>query len=275
MPFELAHSHTWTVGSAATGDRYRIDLALPEPGRAGPHPLVVVLDGSAMFLSATEFGRTVARVTAGDLPPMAVVGITCDTPDHLTYLSTRFRDFTPVEWTLHGPFADDMAMVRHGTGGAGAFLRAVVDEVLPAVRAHLDVDPDRIGICGWSLSGLFASYAWRERPDVFSRLLAISPSLWWGDAVILGEPLPDRPPAHRAFVCAGEHEEGDVSLVWPSRFAHAAQREMAAMVRNARRFGERCTVSGATTETVVFAGEHHVTLQSAALARGLVFLYGS
>jgi uncharacterized protein len=270
----LPESDSWVIESARTGARYRVTLSLPL-GVSAPTPLLVVLDGDTMFFSATEFIRTTNLVTMGTMPPMALVGIMRDEPDHLAYFSSRFRDFTPTEWRLHGPFEGDNAMVHHGTGGADAFLDTVTDEVLPSVRDRVEVDPASTGICGWSLSGLFAAYAWRQRPDVFSRLLAISPSLWWGDEVMLASPLAARPPGHRAVVCAGEREEGDVAHVWPSMFANGPQREMAAMVRNAERFGAMCEGSGATTLTFIGAGEHHVTMQAAALARGLVHLFAA
>ncbi|MBI4934246.1 MAG: alpha/beta hydrolase [Actinobacteria bacterium] len=269
----LPNSDAWVIDSAHTGARYRVTLSLPLLPTDAPVPLLVVLDGDTMFFSATEFIRTTNVVTMGTMPSMAVVGVTREEPDHLAYFSSRFSDFTPTEWRLHGPFEADNGMVRHGTGGADAFLAVLTDQLLPSVGERVQVDTDAVGICGWSLSGLFAAYAWRRRPDAFSRLLAISPSLWWGDEVLLAQPVSARPPGHRAVVCAGSREEGDIDLVWPVMFADGPQREMAAMVRNAERFGAMCAESGAATLTFVADHEHHVTMQSAALARGLVHLF--
>lgn len=269
--YEVPNTLTWRVSGG--GDDYRVVLSLP-PGRSkGPVALLVLVDGSALQLTAAEFSRVVTRTTLGALPPVAVLGVTCETEDPLDYASTRFRDFTPTAWELPGPFAADNAMVRHGSGAAGAFLDLLVSEVIPVARQHVEVDPQGVAIGGWSLGGLFATWAWLQRPDVFSRLLAISPSLWWADARILQEPIAPRPPDHRAFVCAGEHEEGDVELVWPRRYANAEQRELAAMVRNAEAFGERLSAIGVATETVVFDAEHHMTLSPAALARGIMHLF--
>ncbi|MFM8356792.1 MAG: alpha/beta hydrolase, partial [Gammaproteobacteria bacterium] len=136
----------------------------------------------------------------------------------------RFRDFTPRAWTLPGPFAVDNPMARLGTGGADRFISAIVDEMLPEVRARLPIDDARVGVCGWSLSGLCAAHAWLSRPEVFSDLVAISPSLWWHDAVILTAPIPTRPASHRAVITAGQHEEGDPDRVWPRIFVNQPQR---------------------------------------------------
>lgn len=269
--YEVPNTLTWRV--AAAGAEYRALLSLP-PGRSkGPVALLVLVDGSALQLTAAEFSRVVTRTTLGALPPVAVLGLTCETEDPLDYASTRFRDFTPTAWELPGPFAADNAMVRHGSGAADAFLELLVSEVIPVARQHVDVDPHRVAIGGWSLGGLFATWAWLQRPDVFSGLLAISPSLWWADAELVHSPIAVRPAGHRAFVCAGEHEEGDLDLVWPRQYANAEQRELAAMVRNAVAFGERLTALGIATDTVVFEAEHHMTVSPAALARGIMHLF--
>ncbi|MEX1105737.1 MAG: alpha/beta hydrolase-fold protein [Ilumatobacteraceae bacterium] len=263
--FVVPNTETWMEGDL------HVALAMPVHAR-GPVPLLVLLDGQSTFLTAVEHARTVSLVTLGALPPIAIVGVWRQSADPLDYFSTRFRDFTPYEWVLPGPFADDNAMVRLGTGGAAGLLHELVDAVLPAVSERVEVSGISIG--GWSLSGLFAAWAWRERPDVFAHLVAVSPSLWWGDGRLLDEGVPSRPGA-KAFVSAGQREEGDMSLVWPQIFANAAQREAAGMVRNAVRFGSMCAAAGVDAETVVFDDEHHVTLVPASLARGIQHLYAN
>lgn len=264
-PFVVPASDTWTDGDL------HVALALPR-GAKGPTPLVLLLDGHTMFLTATETARTVSLVSMGALPPLAIAAVWRDSSDQLDYISTRFRDFTPYEWVLPEPFADDNALVRHGTGGAGAFLDLLVDRVLPAVRERADVTEVAVG--GWSLSGLFAAWAWRERPEEFSHLLAMSPSLWWANGRLLDEGVPPRP-GSRAFISAGEREEGDMALVWPQAFAHAEQRHAAGMVRNAVAFGDLCAAAGVSTNTAVLADEHHVSLVPASLSLGLRHLFAT
>lgn len=263
QPFVVPGTDTWME------DDLHVALAVP-PGHQGPVPLLLLLDGRTMFLTAAEYARTVTLVTMGALPPLAIAAVWRDSSDPLEYFSTRFRDFTPYEWVLPEPFTADNAMVQHGTGRADAFADLLVDRVLPSVRERADVDEVSIG--GWSLSGLFATWAWRERPDAFRHLVSISPSLWWAGGRIIDEGLAPRPGA-KAFISAGEREEGDMSLVWPQRFADPAQRDAAGMVRNAVRYGEICAEAGVDTQTVVFAEEHHVTLVPASLARGIRHLY--
>jgi hypothetical protein len=257
----------WLVPRTDTWRQDDLHVALASPSRtSGPVPTVVLLDGQSMFLTAVEFSRTVSLLTGGALPPMAIAAVWRASTDFAEYTSTRFRDFTPYEWDLPGPFTEDNEMIRHGTGGAGNLLAELVDGLLPSLRERFDVGAVTIG--GWSLSGLFAAWAWRERPDVFDHLLAVSPSLWWHDARLVDEGVPLRSGA-RAFISAGEHEEGDMTKVWPPQYADPAQREAAGMVRNAVAFGTRCADAGVDTLTWVVPDEHHVTLVPASLARGL------
>lgn len=276
-PVILPDSERWTVTPAGEEVGIRVTLALPVGKPKEDVPVLVLLDGDTMFLTATEFTRTVNLVTMGTFPPVAIVGLMRDEKDHGTYIATRFRDFTPVEWTLPPPFEMDNAMISLGTGGAGQFLSSIENEVLPQVRERLGAAGFMVGetaIGGWSLSGLFASWAWLTRPDLFPHLLSITPSLWWDDASLLKAPFGTGRGEQRVFVCAGEHEEGDLDKVYPQQFADGPQRETAAMVRNAETFGRLAAGTGATVDHVTVAGEHHVTVQSAAIARGLRHLFG-
>jgi predicted alpha/beta superfamily hydrolase len=269
-PLEVPGTDTWTEGDL------HVAIAVP-PRTRGPLPVLLLLDGHTMFLTAVEHARTVTHVTRGALTAMAVAAVWRDSSDPLDHVASRFRDFTPYEWVLPEPFAEDNAMILDGTGGAAAFADLLIGRVLPDVArrvADSGAEVADVAIGGWSLSGLFAAWAWRERPDVFRHLVAISPSLWWCSGRILDEGVPPRP-GTKAFVSAGEREEGDMALVWPQRFAHPAQREAAAMVRNAERFGAQCAAAGVDTATVVFADEHHVTLVPASLSRALRHLYAT
>lgn len=276
-PVVLSASEKWTVTPKGHDVGVRVTLSLPVGAAGGTVPLLVLLDGDTMFLTATEFARTANLVTMGTFPPMAIIGLMRDEKDHIKYIATRFRDFTPVEWSLPGPFKADNSMMSLGSGRAEEFLAAIENDVLPQVRRRLSAAGFTIGemaIGGWSLSGLFACWAWTARPDLFPHALAITPSLWWNDASLLVSPLAQRTRDHRIFICAGEHEEGDPANFYPPQFANPPQNEMAAMVRNAETFARLATDAGADVDHVTVSGEHHVTVQSAAMSRGLRHLFG-
>lgn len=275
-PFVLPASEGWTIPSGSDASGLRIALSSPARVTSGPLPLIVLLDGDFLFLTATEFVRTANLVTMGDFPAVAVAGVMRDEPNPMSYVASRFRDFTPQQWVLPGPFAEDNALTTMGTGGASSLLESLERDVLPQVHERLlarGFGVNQVSIGGWSLSGLFASWAWLTRPDLFSHLLAVSPSLWWNDASILKGTFARRPQGQRAFVCVGEHEEGDLAQVYPQRFANAEQRELAGMVRNAAEFARRAEMAGATVQSLALPDEQHVTVQSVAMARGLRHLY--
>lgn len=271
----VPRTERWIHTSRANGAAYRLTLSLPAGTGNKPVPLLVLLDGETMILTATEFVRAQNATMPGLISPVALLSVMADTAPGPEYVAARFRDFTPVEWTLTGPFAADNAMAPLGTGGADALVATIVDEIIPALAPHVTVDAPHSGVCGWSLSGLFAAHAWVSRPDVFSDLVAISPSLWWDGASMLAHPLAQRPAGHRAVITAGEHEEGDVNRVWPRLFANAEQRAMAAMVSNASRFAGMTRRAGAETHLAVLRDEHHMTLVPASISRALVHLHGS
>lgn len=64
------------------------------------------------------------------------------------------------------------------TGGADAYLRLLLEKIMPEAEDALPGKPVWRGIAGYSLAGLFAVYAVYQT-DVFSRVGSISGSLWF------------------------------------------------------------------------------------------------
>ena len=64
------------------------------------------------------------------------------------------------------------------TGGAGDYLRLLLEKIMPEAEDALPGKPVWRGIAGYSLAGLFAVYAVYQT-DVFSRVGSISGSLWF------------------------------------------------------------------------------------------------
>lgn len=64
------------------------------------------------------------------------------------------------------------------TGGAGDYLRLLLEKIMPEAEDALPGKPAWRGIAGYSLAGLFAVYAVYQT-DVFSRIGSISGSLWF------------------------------------------------------------------------------------------------
>ena len=266
-------SAEWVVDSSHVGDKLRVCLFEPVPPAGEPTPLMVLVDGAGMMQTATEFLRMTRLMSLFTAPPVSVVAVTVVADDIMSYLSKRYRDFTPTVWEPRpeqlGPLSID-----HGTGGAPRLLDALVEEILPSVQARLAVDESVVGVGGHSLSGLFAAWAWLERPDVFSRVLASSPSLWWDDGALLQVPVATRPPGHRAYLAVGEHEEGPAESMWPPLMRQGQEvHDLNAMVSRCMQLGVRLRETTADVEAVVVPGEQHVTVWATALARGLRHLF--
>lgn len=107
-------------------------------------------------------------IAARRIPPLVICGCDHAGPD-------RLREMTPTR----GPEGDG--------GGASAYIRMIGDELLPRLRREFPIALDRrqIGMGGASLGGLATLFAATQRPDLFSRFLVMSPSVWWDRRAIL------------------------------------------------------------------------------------------
>lgn len=64
-------------------------------------------------------------------------------------------------------------------GGAGHYLAFLLGDIKPRIDEVYRTQPDKNGIMGSSLGGLFAFYAGRTAPHVFQRVACLSSSFWW------------------------------------------------------------------------------------------------
>jgi predicted alpha/beta superfamily hydrolase len=99
---------------------------------------------------------------------------------------------------------------RPGTGGIDGYARFLLDEVKPFIDETYRTLPEApyTGIMGSSLGGLSALYLGLRFPHVFSRIGAVSPSLWFGHAAALRwvEQMPRIEGCKRLWLCAGALE---------------------------------------------------------------------
>jgi hypothetical protein len=130
--------------------------------------------------------------------------------------SDRNRDFTPTR-------SEEQIGMRFPTsGGAQPFRRFLIEEVLPRVDGEFRTQPYRV-LAGWSLGGLFATDSWCEANPGFEAFLAISPSLWWDDQLLLRQfqerdgPLP---PGRLVITLGAEEQDTHVSRSVDAWVAH-------------------------------------------------------
>ena len=151
-----------------------VDVYLPVDYDSDPQarfPVLYMHDGQnlfdpmqAAFGVAWEVDETLDALTAaGHVPACIVVGV------HNT--AGRMEDYTPDVDPTYG-------------GGAGDLYADFLAEVLkPVIDAHFRTQPGRetTAVMGSSLGGLISLHIFTRHPDVFGRVGAVSPSLWWND----------------------------------------------------------------------------------------------
>jgi predicted alpha/beta superfamily hydrolase len=166
--------------SAILGNERQITVYLP-PGyrdrQDRRYPVLYMMDGQNLFDPHRSFAGDTWRVsqTADEaigerkVEPMIVVGV-----DHAG--PARIDEFTPTR--------DER---RNAGGRAEEFARMLLEELKPAIDAKYRTDAQNTAIAGSSLGGLVTLFLGLRYPDVFRRVAALSPSVWWNERAILAE----------------------------------------------------------------------------------------
>lgn len=186
MPIIELLSDNYDVPQLATNRR--IQILLPHNYYEQPdrhYPVLYLTDAQNLFGAGSSYGnwnidRKLAVLAARGRADVIIVAI-----DHGN--KERIREFSPYD------------MPRHGKGRGRDFLRFITTTLKKEIDHKYRTLPDRLhtGIGGSSLGGLLAAYAGLMHPDVFSKLMVFSPSLWlspriYFDAMHFFEPFETR-----------------------------------------------------------------------------------
>jgi hypothetical protein len=160
-----------SITSKKIGQKYDLLVSLPEgyatSGKS--YPVLYVLDGWH-FPLMTFLQQN--NVYSTRMPPVIMVNISHG--DGSDVMALRARDFTPTRTSREA-----------NSGGAAAFLDFLEHEVVPFVdRTYRTIPSDR-ALLGHSYGGLFALYCLEERPSLFQRIIAASPSADWDHNFLL------------------------------------------------------------------------------------------
>ena len=139
------------------------------------YPVVYLLDGDAHFHSVTGLLQILGTGVNATfvLPEMIVVAI----PN-----TDRTRDLTPTHAEK-----DPTGKPQPGfktSGGMPNFLHFIQGELIPKIERSYRTAPYRV-LIGHSLGGIAAIDALYTMPETFNAYIAIDPSLWWDDRVLL------------------------------------------------------------------------------------------
>jgi predicted alpha/beta superfamily hydrolase len=185
IPIALPNTTQHTLTNPHTNLTYLIQISWPLNWSLTKQllhskiPVIYILDGNALFLTATEIlwrsssnnsyqgGGIVVGIGYQDIP----------TGNGSLYSSQRNTDLTLSEHEVHP-----------GLGGADAFLRFIEEEVRSLVRKQFaDVSIGKEAVFGHSFGGLCVLHALFSRQGgAFDAYFAASPSIWW-DSKIVGE----------------------------------------------------------------------------------------
>jgi predicted alpha/beta superfamily hydrolase len=235
--------------SVQTGTEYRIYVDAPDPARApGPWPAVLLMDGDFLFDLAVEACR--ALVSAGRIPPTAVVGVgygaSFGEPGNL-----RGRDYTPTA-SPEEPLS----------GGADRFHGYLADSLWPELSRRYPLREKGRAIAGHSVGSLFVLYALLHGEPFFDLALASAPSIWWDNRSLLRLAAERRERSAalggHLYLCVGADDTpsmtGDLGLLE----AQLAERPF----------------RGLRVESATFPGRDHFDVLPTSLREGLAALLG-
>jgi len=139
------------------------------------YPVLYLLDGNAHFHSASGVVQFMSSGINSNvqIPGLIVVAI----PN-----TDRTRDLSPTHSTTGWDGKEDPSL--ESSGGGDTFLRFISEELSPEIDSTYRTLPYRI-LVGHSLGGLLALHALLDTPQMFQAYIAIDPSLWWDDQVLV------------------------------------------------------------------------------------------
>lgn len=137
-------------------------------------PVLYLFDGDAHFHSVSGLIQILGTGVNGTnvVPEMIVVAV----PN-----TDRTRDLTPSHSMLIDGRENDFLK---SSGGGQHFLEFVETELIPYVESHYPTHPYRV-LVGHSFGGIAAINALYQKPDLFDAIVAIDPSFWWDDHLLL------------------------------------------------------------------------------------------
>ena len=169
-------SHRMDELRVAAGPGHRLFRAIPKAAPpAQGWPVLYLLDGNAAFDFLTI--ELLALV-----PGLVLIGVGYETERQFAR-EQRTLDFTAPDGPGDGIRPDPVHPGRMA-GGAWLFLQRLSGPLRAAAEQDLPIDPARRTLWGHSFGGLFTLYALLSQPEAFARYAAISPSIWWDEALI-------------------------------------------------------------------------------------------
>ncbi len=172
------------------------------------YPVLYLHDGQNIFDAATAFGgvewgadETADRLIAKKLvEPLIIVAVANKGEE-------RIHEYAPTR----GVIDDKGKRKKRSRGWARLYAQFLIEELKPFIDRKYRTKPgaEFTGLGGSSLGGLVTLFIGLLFPHVYSRLMAMSPSVWWDDFMInrLVESL-EQKPSVKIWLDTGTAEPG-------------------------------------------------------------------
>ncbi len=164
IPVPIANSELQELTSSLVGQKYYVKIRLPEKyyETTESYPVLYLLDGDHAFAMATDIVQYL--IYGQHIPDLMIVSPSYGSKATADYGGTNMRDrdllSEPVKWAKYPP-------------GAAVFLQFIEQELIPFVELHYQVSASDRTLAGYSLGSWFAIYTLFQKPDLFSRMIAI------------------------------------------------------------------------------------------------------
>ncbi len=253
--------------SAINNRAYQVLVSLPQSysqNATARFPVIYLTDANWTF-AITAQSHYLLRF--GAMAPDAIIvgivrtGVDDDPRDGNTAGAERTFDLTPTRVPEEERDRAKEYLREVKSGGAPEFLRVFREELIPDIERRYRTTGDRTYI-GYSLGGLFGAYALFQAPEVFQRMILVSPSLMWDDHVLFKQ--------EQAF--SSSHKALPVRL-----FMSVGEFETPDMVSSMRIMANTLAgrhYQGLEVSTRIFEGERHLATFPVAVTRGLRTVFG-
>lgn len=161
---------TITLHSKILNEDRQISIYVPVDTSYRKFPVMYLLDGEdKMDLVAGQMKYIDGEGPTQMMLPTIVVGI---------HNTDRSRDLTPTH------VDESVSHMPGNTGGTDKFLQFINEELKPYIEKKYPTAPFTT-FSGHSLGGLTVMYCMFKHPEMFTNYLAISPSLFWDNRLLV------------------------------------------------------------------------------------------
>ncbi len=240
----LENTEQRSITAQKIGQHYDLLISLPaDYATSGKsYPVLYVLDGWHFALMAFLQEN---NPYSGRMPPVIMVNLSYGKDPAV--MALRARDFLPTN-SSEAP----------SSGGAADFLAFLEKELIPYIdRTYRTIPTDR-GLLGHSYGGVFAIYALEQRPELFQRIVAASPTLNWDhDLLIKAAPEAFKHFTAKVRLDLSTGTEND-NAVSATAFADTLEQNKPASL---------------DARYMVYPGENHNSVRLLSFASGLYWVY--